>query len=152
MKKSEIAKSAAVVTAARPVRAPSRIPVADSMYAPLVDVPSRPLIMHATASTVIGRSSPGKFPFSSSIPPAAPTPTSVPSVSRKLMRKSVSRIGRNDSLRTPAMSRCSAIGASEYWPTNGRASAADGSVAPTMKIPAIAVTTMPMRIAPRTRR
>jgi len=35
MKKREIAKSAAVVTAARPVRAPSRIPVADSMYAPL---------------------------------------------------------------------------------------------------------------------
>ena len=35
MKKREIAKSAVVVTAARPVRAPSRIPVADSMYAPL---------------------------------------------------------------------------------------------------------------------
>jgi hypothetical protein len=30
------------------VRAPSRIPVADSMYAPLVDVPSIPLIMLRT--------------------------------------------------------------------------------------------------------
>src|SRR5437899_2531930 len=39
MKKSETAKRAAVVTAASPVRAPSRMPVADSMYAPLVDVP-----------------------------------------------------------------------------------------------------------------
>ena len=111
MKKSDSAKRRPVVIAATPVRAPSRMPTADSMYAPLVEVPRSPLRQQETASTVIGFSISGKFPFASSISPAAPTPTSVPRVSRKLIRNRVSRIGRNDRRRTPRMSSCSAIGA-----------------------------------------
>src|SRR5216683_5871891 len=40
--------------AASPVRTPSRLPVADSMYAPAVDLPTRPLSMQVAASTIIG--------------------------------------------------------------------------------------------------
>src|SRR5258707_5500659 len=54
MKKREARKRTPVVTAASPVRAPSPIPVADSMYAPAVDLPTRPLSMQVAASTIIG--------------------------------------------------------------------------------------------------
>ena len=43
-------------------------------------------------------------------PPAAPTPTSVPRVSRKPIRNSVSRMGRKLSRRAPATSSRKAIG------------------------------------------
>ena len=84
----------AVTTAASPVRAPSRMPVADSMYAPLVDVPTSDAKMHVTASTIIGFSTCGKLPSLSSMLPAAPTPTSVPSVSRNDISTRVSSTGQ----------------------------------------------------------
>ena len=87
-----------MTTAARPVRAPSRMPVADSMYAPLVDVPTSDAKTHDRASTSIGFSTCGKLPSLSSMLPAAPTPTSVPSVSRNDISTSVSSTGRKLSL------------------------------------------------------
>ena len=66
--------------------------------------PTVALNTHATASTSIGRSAFGRLPDSSSIPPAAPTPVSVPSVSRKLIRNSVSSTGRRLSFSTPTTS------------------------------------------------
>ena len=53
-----------------------------------------PAKTQVSASTIIGFSISGKLPFSSSMSPAAPTPTSVPSVSRKPIRTSVSSTGR----------------------------------------------------------
>ena len=130
-----------MVIAASPVRAPSRMPVADSMYAPLVDVPTSPLKTHETASTSIGF-------FRSSISAAAPRPTSVPSVSRKLITNSVRRIGRKLRRSTPAMSSLSAIGAIE----TGIAMTARGAWPCPSRMPAAAITAMPVMMAPRTLR
>ena len=76
---------------------------------PLVLVPINPLNMHARESTSIGRSISGKLPFSSSMLPAAPTPTRVPSVSRKLMRNNVKSTGSKLKRSTPRMSSLKAI-------------------------------------------
>src|SRR5258708_5699862 len=97
------------------------MPAADSIYAPLVEVPMAPLNMQASASTIIGRVTSGKSPFSSSIPPAAPTPTSVPSVSRRLIRNSVSRTGRKLQCSTPTMSSLPATARRSYSSAIGEA-------------------------------
>ncbi len=108
------------------------MPVADSMYAPLVDDPTSEAKTHDSASTSIGFSTSGKLPSLSSMLPAAPTPTSVPSVSRNDISTSVSSTGRKLSRSTPAMSRRSAMGASEYSPVKGIAKRPSGAGAKPM--------------------
>src|SRR5205809_7603221 len=88
-------KQIAVTTAVNPVLPPASTPVADSMKAPEVDVPTKAAKITESASTVVGRSICGKFPFSSRNPARADTPISVPIVSTKAIIKIVSTIGEN---------------------------------------------------------
>src|SRR5437870_12339598 len=71
-------KQIAVTTAVNPVLPPASTPVADSMKAPEVDVPTKAAKITDSASTVIGRPICGNFPFSPSNPARADTPTHVP--------------------------------------------------------------------------
>src|SRR6266705_911912 len=60
-KKSVPRKQIAVTTAVNPVLPPASTPVADSMKAPEVDVPTKAAKITESASTVIGRSICGKL-------------------------------------------------------------------------------------------
>src|SRR5262249_16844701 len=72
----------------------------------------------------IGFSISGKLPRSSSISPAAPTPTSVPRVSRNPITKRVRSAGKNASRTTPRTSRARKSGARLSSPENGSAAIA----------------------------
>ena len=108
--------------------------------------------MQVAASTIIGRSISGKLPFSSSMLPADPTPTSVPKVSRKPMRNRVRRIGSILNFSIPMMSILKAIALRLYSPTKGRDMAARGASPYPVKYPRTAVAAMPSIIPPRTRK
>ena len=97
--------------------------------------------MHDSASTIIG------FCRSPTASVVAPSPTSVPRVSRSDIRKRVRRIGRKERRSIDAMSSLNAIGDRSY----GIDTIAFGALPAPQMMPAIAVTTMPIRIAPRTR-
>src|SRR5438034_10727358 len=103
-------KQIAVTTAVNPVLPPASTPVADSMKAPEVDVPTKAAKITESASTVIGRSICGKFPFSSRNPARADTPISVPIESTKAIIKIVSTIGKNLQLSAPRKSTQNSIG------------------------------------------
>ena len=69
--------------------------------------------MHDKPSTSIGFSISGKLPFSSSMLPAEPTATSVPSVSRKLIKNNVSNSGKKLIRNTPMIFSFRAMGLKE---------------------------------------
>jgi len=103
-------KQIAVTTAVNPVLPPASTPVADSMKAPEVDVPIKAAKITESASTVIGRSMCGRFPFSSKNHARADTPISVPMVSTKAIIKIVSTIGKNPQFSAPQKSMLNSIG------------------------------------------
>src|SRR5512135_380848 len=105
------AKQAAVIKEAKPVRPPASIPVADSMYAPAVVVPTNGANIVASASVSMGRSICGNSPFSSRKPARADTPISVPIVSTKAITKIVSTTGKKLQLNTPEKSSLRKTGA-----------------------------------------
>src|SRR5437867_7267889 len=88
-------KQSAVVTAVKPVRPPASTPVADSMNAPEVVVPTRAAKVVARASAIMGRSIFGRLPSLSKKPARAETPMSVPMVSTNAITKIVSTTGKN---------------------------------------------------------
>ena len=112
-KKSVPTKQSAVTTAVRPVRPPASTPVADSMNAPEVVVPTMEAKMIESASAAMGRSICGRFPFSSRNPARAETPINVPIVSTKAMMKIVRTTGKKPQVRTPEKSSLRKIGESE---------------------------------------
>src|SRR5437763_16363553 len=103
-------KQIAVTTAVNPVLPPASTPVADSMKAPEVDVPNKAAKITESASTVIGRSICGKFPFSSRNPARVDTPISVPIVSTKAIVKIESTIGKNPEFSAALKSTLNSIG------------------------------------------
>src|SRR4051795_393644 len=79
----EIRKQIPVTTLARPVRAPSPTPEADSMYDVLLDTDAAPPAAAATLSTIRMRCEFGGMPSLSSRPASAPIAVIVPIVSKK---------------------------------------------------------------------
>src|SRR5918995_898673 len=95
-------KHTPVTMLARPVRAPSPTPAADSMYDVLLETDAAPPAAAATESTIRMRSVFGGLPSSSSRLPSAPTATIVPIVSKK---SASSRVNTNSpAVRTPTAS------------------------------------------------
>src|SRR6185437_7232253 len=109
-KNSAPAKHAAVTTAVIPVRPPASTPVADSMNAPDVVVPTSAAKVVDRASAIIGLSICGRLPFSSRNPARADTPINVPMVSTKAMTKIVSTTGKKPQLHALIRSSLNKIG------------------------------------------
>ena len=78
-----------VTRAVRPVRPPASTPAADSTKVVMVQLPVRPPAMVAMASEVRVSFMPGISPFSSSMPPRAAAPMTVPIVSNISMMQKV---------------------------------------------------------------
>ena len=76
-------KHALVTTEASPVRAPAATPAADSTNVVAEEAPAAPPAMAATESTRSTRFKRGSVPSGVSHPPSAPTPITVPMVSKK---------------------------------------------------------------------
>src|SRR3954469_18970624 len=72
-----------VTTFARPVRAPSAMPAADSMYTVLELLDAAPPPIAPSDSTNSVRPIPGSWPSSSSRPASLPRPVNVPTASKK---------------------------------------------------------------------
>src|SRR5438128_6460263 len=103
-------KQIAVTTTVNPVPPPASAPDDDSMKAHEVDVPTKAAKITESASTVIGRSICGKFPFSPRNPARADTPIRVPIVSTKAIIKIVSTIGKNPQFSAARKSTLNSIG------------------------------------------
>jgi hypothetical protein len=132
-----------------------------------VEVPSAPPTVVPTASAISGRSMSGRSPSSSRNPPACPTPTSVPAVSKKSTKKNVNTTSAklNDSMPDSPETNAPASGVMSYRGANASeksrpplrtnaGATVPGSTRPTnvTAIPASVVRTMPTTIDPRTPR
>src|SRR5205807_351907 len=104
------AKHDAVMIAAKPVLPPASTPVADSIYAPAVVVPTSAAKLVDSASTIMGRSISGRLPCSSRKPARADTPIRVPMVSTKAIMKIVNTTGKNPQLQAPLKSNLKKTG------------------------------------------
>ena len=159
-------KSTPVTTEARPVRAPSPTPDADSMYAVLEDTPAAPPADAASESMIRIRLVFGGVPSSRSRPASAPIAVIVPMVSKK--SASISVKTNSSDVTTPTLSKDPSRLNSPSVPKSGVARTLSGQ-AGTLRLqplglstidpaPTIASTTMAstvvaameIRIAPRT--
>src|SRR6056297_828267 len=114
---SDSRNSTATTSATMPVRPPSSTPVADSTYVVTVEVPSIAPNVVPTASAISGLSASGRSPSSSRKPPACPTPTSVPAVSKKSTKKNVNTMSAKlsaSTFRKPS-TNAPASGVTSYW-------------------------------------
>src|SRR5262249_54757546 len=82
-KKRARRKQTPVTTAANPVRAPAATPADDSTKVVAEDAPAAPPATAARESTSSTRFRRGRSPVGVSQPPSAPTPITVPMVSKK---------------------------------------------------------------------
>ena len=144
-KNNAIAKQHAMENAVNPVRPPCATPAALSTYVVVVEVPSIAPAVVAIASAMKACFSLGIRPFSSTILAFVLTPTSVPTVSNKSMKRNVKTMTSISRVKMLCHSNLQNIGAIdsgvETMPLN--------SVIP-IGMPMTVVTRIPMSIAPLT--
>ena len=96
--------------AVRPVLPPSDTPEALSTKVVVVEVPRAAPAVVATASASSAPLIRGSFPFSSSMPAFADTPTRVPMVSNRSTNRNANRIVRKSKVKIPWKSSLNRIG------------------------------------------
>ncbi len=152
-----------VTTLANPVRAPSPTPAADSTKLVLEEADAAPPATAARPSTNSSRPRCGTRPRSSSSPASLLTPTAVPMVSKKSVRKSVKT--SSTTVNTPTCSTAPSRLNSPTRPKSGNATTSSGmagtvnphrsgamSAISLTTIATTVITTIPTRMAPFTPR
>ena len=106
-------KRRATTTLVRPVRPPSSMPAALSIYVVTVEVPRRApnVVPMASVSSILVRGFSGMLPFSSRSPTLADNPVTVPRVSKKSTMRKANITPIAPTLKRPTKSMCKAIGA-----------------------------------------